>query len=147
MEIAINIVLIIAAFCFMEGVAWFTHKYVMHGFLWRWHKSHHEPRYGIFELNDLFSVIFGTIGAGLIILGAELFDYRFFIGLGISLYGMAYFAVHDIFIHQRVKLLRNTRYAYFKAMRKAHKIHHKRQSKEQGEAFGFLYVPPKYRNI
>jgi beta-carotene 3-hydroxylase len=60
---------------------------------------------------------------------------------------MAYFAVHDIFIHQRVKLLRNTRYAYFKAMRKAHKIHHKRQSKEQGEAFGFLYVPPKYRDI
>ena len=70
MIIAINVVLVIAAFCLMEGVAWFTHKYVMHGFLWRWHKSHHEPRYGIFELNDLFSVIFGTVGAGLIILGA-----------------------------------------------------------------------------
>jgi hypothetical protein len=30
----------------------------MHGFLWVLHKSHHEPRKGAFELNDLFGFIF-----------------------------------------------------------------------------------------
>ena len=45
----------VVAFLFMEGVAWFTHKYVMHGFLWVWHRSHHTPRTGMFELNDLFA--------------------------------------------------------------------------------------------
>ena len=146
MNSALNISLVIIAFCFMEGVAWFTHKYVMHGFLWRWHKSHHMPRKGVFELNDLFSLLFAIVGAGLLFLGFDQLDTRFYLGLGISIYGMAYFAVHDVFIHQRVKWLRNTRYAYFKAMRKAHKIHHKQQTKENGEAFGFLFVPPKYRN-
>ena len=38
----INILIVLGTFIFMEGVAWFTHKYVMHGFLWSWHKSHHK---------------------------------------------------------------------------------------------------------
>ena len=41
--------------------------------------------------------------------GAEAdFDYKFFIGLGIFAYGLSYFIVHDIFIHQRFKWFRNT---------------------------------------
>jgi len=103
----LNLFLILFAFCFMEGVAWFTHKYIMHGFLWSWHKSHHEPRHGIFELNDLFAVVFGSIGASLIIFGSFEMDYRFYLGLGVSLYGLAYFLVHDVFVHQRKKLLKN----------------------------------------
>ena len=26
----------------MEFMAWFTHKYIMHGFLWVLHKDHHK---------------------------------------------------------------------------------------------------------
>ena len=58
--LALDIVLFPAAFAFMEGFAWFTHKYVMHGFMWVWHRSHHEPRHGVFELNDLFAAVFAT---------------------------------------------------------------------------------------
>ncbi len=140
----LNLFLILFAFCFMEGVAWFTHKYIMHGFLWSWHKSHHEPRHGIFELNDLFAVVFGSIGASLIIFGSFEMDYRFYLGLGVSLYGLAYFLVHDVFVHQRLKLLKNTKHAYFKAMRFAHKVHHKTTTKHGAEAFGFLFVPGRY---
>ena len=41
----------------MEFVAWFAHKYVMHGLLWIWHEDHHKPHHekdGFFEKNDLF---------------------------------------------------------------------------------------------
>ena len=42
----------------MEAVAYFSHKYVMHGFGWFLHESHHSPREGFFELNDLYAAIF-----------------------------------------------------------------------------------------
>lgn len=142
----INTLCILGGFFFMEGAAWFTHKYIMHGFLWSWHKSHHEPRHGLFEKNDLFAVVFGSISALLIVFGAAEFDWRFFLGIGIALYGVAYFLVHDVFVHQRVKLFKKTNSIYFQAMRFAHKIHHKTSTKEGAEAFGFLFVSPKYIN-
>ena len=42
----------IGTFLFWEFVAWFTHKYVMHGFLWVWHKSHHTVHHHVTEKND-----------------------------------------------------------------------------------------------
>lgn len=135
-------------FLLMEVIAWFTHKYIMHGFLWSWHKSHHEPRKGRFEKNDLFGIFFAFISSSLIISGTwkAQFDWKFFVGAGILLYGIAYFLVHDVFVHQRIHWLRNTDSNYFKAMRFAHKIHHKSNAKEGGEAFGFLYVSKKFRD-
>jgi len=66
------------------------------------------------------------------------------IGLGILVYGIAYFFVHEVFIHQRIKWLRNANTAYFLGLRRAHKVHHKRLGKEDGECFGMLWVPMKY---
>ena len=68
----------------------------------------------------------------------------FWIGIGITLYGAAYFLVHDIFIHQRFKIFRNTDSFYLRAIRKAHKVHHKHLDKYDGECFGMLWVPMKY---
>lgn len=138
---------VLAGFVLMEGAAWFSHKYIMHGFMWRWHKSHHEPRKGKFEKNDLFGLVFAAISAGFIIIGSiKGYTWEFYFGIGIFLYGVAYFLVHDIFVHQRLSLFRNTQSSYFQAMRFAHKIHHKVTSKHGGEAFGFLFVSKKYRN-
>ena len=67
-----------------------------------------------------------------------------YIGIGITLYGFAYFIVHEIFIHQRIKLFKRTRIPYLKAIRKAHKVHHKSLAKEDGSCFGMLIVPLKY---
>jgi len=145
MTVVLNIVLIIATFFAMEFMAWFTHKYVMHGFMWKFHKDHHVEEPGFFERNDVFFLIYAVPSFLLILFGAKAgYDFRFFIGLGILFYGMAYFFVHDIFIHQRFKILRNADHPYFKAIRKAHKVHHKHRGKEHGECFGMLLVPWKY---
>jgi len=68
----------------------------------------------------------------------------FFIGLGILFYGISYFLVHDILIHRRFKWFDKVENSYFRALRKAHKIHHKHLGKEEGECFGMLFVPFKY---
>jgi beta-carotene 3-hydroxylase len=131
----------------MEFAAWSAHKYIMHGPLWFIHKDHHQKNNNrFFELNDLFAVFFALPGILLLSWGvsAGLDKVFFWIGLGISLYGLAYFSAHDIFIHQRIKILRNSKRKYFRAMRRAHKIHHKHLEKENGECFGFLLVPKKY---
>ena len=134
------------AFFGMEIVAWLAHKYIMHGLLWYLHKDHHKKEEeGFLEHNDFFFLIFATPGiAGLWIGLRNGFDIWFWIGLGISLYGFTYFFVHDIFIHQRFKLFRNTDNRYLKAIRRAHKMHHKHLGKQDGECFGMLWVPFKY---
>jgi beta-carotene 3-hydroxylase len=131
----------------MECVAWFTHKYLMHGVLWVLHRDHHnKERDGFFERNDAFFLIFAVPGILLIYFGTMngAMDPRLWIGAGITLYGAAYVFVHDIFIHQRVRFLTRTNNVYFAALRKAHKVHHKHLSKEDGECFGMLWPPRKY---
>lgn len=144
-----NLLIVIATFFLMEGATWVIHKYVMHGFLWVLHKDHHDhSNEGKLEKNDYFFVIFAIPAMALILFGVQNgYDYRFFIGIGITLYGAAYFFVHDLFIHQRLKILRNTENPYFLAIRRAHKQHHKHVGREEGECFGFLWVPVKYFRI
>src|SRR5688572_21935090 len=142
----IQLIITVSAFMAMEAVAWLTHKYCMHGLLWTLHKDHHKKESkGFFEQNDFFFLIFALPGiAGLYLGMRQDFNFLFWIGLGITLYGFAYFMVHDVFIHQRFRFLRNIDNPYFKAIRRAHKMHHKHLSKEDGECFGMLWVPFKY---
>ncbi len=142
----LNILLVIMVFILMEGATWLIHKYVMHGFLWRLHKDHHDhSNDGVLEKNDYFFVIFSVPTIALMYFGSlRGYDYVFFAGIGIMVYGLAYFFIHDLFIHQRIKVLTKTKNPYFLALRRAHKQHHKHLSKEHGECFGFLYVPLKY---
>lgn len=145
----ISFLIFLATYLIMECVTWCTHKFVMHGFLWYLHADYHQPKYAhIFERNDLFFVIFAIPSILLFYFGASAgFDYRFFIGLGIFAYGLSYFIVHDIIIHQRLKLFKNTKNKYLVALRKGHKVHHKHLGKEHGECFGMLFVPFKYFKI
>lgn len=144
--IMMNSIIVLASFLSMEFIAWFTHKYIMHGLLWILHKDHHKKESsGFFEHNDFFFLIFALPGiAGLFFGMQQGYNFPFWIGLGITLYGFAYFFVHDIFIHQRFKIFRNAELTYFKAIRRAHKVHHKHLGKQDGECFGMLWVPFKY---
>ncbi len=145
-SILINSLVVIIAFLSMEGVAWFTHKFIMHGLLWSLHKDHHKKEsQGFFENNDFFFLIFAFPGiSGLFFGMQQQYSIYFWIGLGITIYGVSYFFVHDIFIHQRFKFLKNADNRYFKTIRRAHKVHHKHLGKEDGECFGMLLVPFKY---
>lgn len=131
----------------MEFVAWATHKYVMHGLLWSLHSDHHrKDHYGFLERNDAFFLVFAIPSMVLFVVGSlkGLHTPYLWVGLGILIYGILYFIVHEIFIHQRIKWLRKTSNPYFLAIRKAHKVHHKHLGKEDGECFGMLVVPFKY---
>ncbi|WP_439131949.1 sterol desaturase family protein [Polaribacter sp.] len=133
-------------FIIMEGVTWCTHKYVMHGFGWFLHEDHHQPGYPhVFEKNDAFFVVFAIPSSLSIFFGLEqqLF-WLAAIGFGILFYGLAYFLVHDVLIHQRFKWFKNTKNRYLLGLRKAHKIHHKNMGKEESQCFGMLFVPFKY---
>jgi len=140
------ILVTIATFSSMEAVTWFTHKYVMHGFGWFLHEDHHQPGYPhVFEKNDAFFVVFAIPSILLFYFGIRpTLNPLFFIGLGILLYGIAYFLVHDVLIHRRFSWFKNTNNWYLKGLRKAHKIHHKKMGKPDGECFGMLFVPFKY---
>lgn len=146
MEIIINTIIVIAVFFAMEFVAWFTHKYIMHGFLWYLHKDHHQKEPGFFEKNDAFFVIFAVPSIMLFFLGAEYSNYYYLSsGLGILFYGIAYFLVHEVYIHKRFKWLKNVKYEYMLNLRHAHYNHHKHLGKYDGESFGMLIINSKYK--
>ena len=143
----VNILIVIGTFLFMEGVAWFTHKYIMHGILWSWHRSHHTVHKHFFEMNDLFAVVFSIPSIVLLVLGYsnESLSILKFFGFGILGYGIFYSIFHDIIVHRRIKIKYKAKSSYMKRIMNAHYYHHKKHTKEGGEAFGFLYAPKKYR--
>ena len=140
-----GVLVTLLTYTLMEGITWCKHKFVMHGWMWYFHEDHHQPRGGFFEKNDAFFLIFAVPSCLMIVFGSmAAFDWRFFVGIGILLYGVSYFLIHDVLIHQRFDWFSRTDNLYFRAIRKAHKIHHKHLNKEDGECFGMLYVPRKY---
>ena len=146
MEVLIWIGIFLATFCFMEFMAWFTHKYIMHGFLWSLHRDHHKKDHGSwFERNDAFFIFYAVVSMSFIMSAVNTdFWQGWPVGLGILAYGITYFLVHDIFIHQRFKVFRNANNWYARGIRRAHKIQHKHLGKEDGECFGMLFVPFKF---
>jgi len=143
--IVLYIFLIIVTFLFMEFVAWFLHKYVMHGFGWYLHEDHHRYTKGRFEKNDIFGLFFALVSFLLILTGfLSGFDVKFPIGIGVMLYGIGYFLVHDTFFHHRIKIKYRPKSKYVKRVLNAHKIHHQKSKSHEGICFGFLYASKKY---
>jgi beta-carotene 3-hydroxylase len=134
----------ILGFAVMEFSGWFIHKYIMHGPLWNIHKTHHQPSKSYFELNDLFSLLFGSIAIILILLGLSDLDYRFWMGVGISLYGISYFFLHDVLIHRRLKWFDKPKNSFLRGIFKAHQAHHATNKKNDAVSFGLFLVPKKY---
>ena len=145
MNTLIFIGIVLLTFFVMEGITWLTHKYVMHGFLWYLHEDHHQPNPGFFEKNDAFFLIFAIPSWLCIMLGLQNQVYWVAaIGFGILMYGLGYFIVHEVIIHQRFKWFTRSNNTYVKTIRWAHKMHHKNLGKEDGESFGMLFVAKKY---
>ncbi|MFY0672072.1 MAG: sterol desaturase family protein [Bacteroidia bacterium] len=145
----IGIFLILVAFLGMEGVAWLTHKYIMHGVMWNWHQDHHNKPKGFFEKNDLFSVFFSFFSMGLVVIGSliETLWPLFYLGLGVVAYGIAYFVFHDVIVHKRYRHNWKFNSRYMRKIIRVHKEHHKNIGREGGEAFGFLYAGKRYRHL
>lgn len=147
-QILIAIGIILGTLLIMEGVAWVAHRFIMHGWLWRWHQDHHDPdlKEGrFFEKNDLFFVVFAIPSMicfmtfwlpGLFLL--------LWVAIGVTLYGVIYFLVHDVYIHRRFPWFAHLDNPWSRAILRAHGAHHARRTKEGCESFGLLLVHPKY---
>lgn len=145
----LNFGIVIATVLGMEFVAWFAHKFIMHGFGWNWHEDHHKPHFekeGFFEKNDLFFLVFAIPSFFCYLFGALIpaLSSLLYVGIGISIYGLIYFLIHDVYIHRRFNWFKQLDNPYSRAILRAHGAHHSKSSKEDCESFGLLFVNPKY---
>ncbi|RZA32178.1 MAG: beta-carotene hydroxylase [Lysobacteraceae bacterium] len=137
----LNILIVVLTVVLMEVFSIVVHKYVMHGFGWGWHRSHHEPRTGWFEKNDLYAVVFAGVAIALIWLTEGAWPLQW-IGAGMTAYGVLYFVAHDGLVHQRWPFRYTPRGGYLKRLYQAHRMHHAVEGKDGAVSFGFLYAPP-----
>ncbi len=135
--------IVIATVAAMEAVAWASHKYVMHGFGWGWHRDHHEPHAKLLERNDLYAVVGAAISITMFALGSEwvrgnaAWPAATWIGVGVLIYGIIYTLIHDGLVHQRY-FRWVPRRGYARRLVQAHKLHHATIGKEGGVSFGFV---------
>lgn len=142
MDVAFALVAFVVAAVAMEGVAWATHKYVMHGPLWVLHEDHHRPRGRGWQKNDLFALFFAAISFLLILFGVlRRAPPLTGAGFGVALYGVGYFLFHDIMFHRRIRRWRlRPATPYLRRIYDAHGTHHRNSGRGGGVSFGFLYA-------
>ena len=144
-EWLIPVAIVLASVLAMEWVAWASHKYVMHGFGWAWHRDHHEPHDNLLEKNDLFGVVGAAMSITMfaagspLVLGEAAWWPATWIGTGILVYGIIYTLIHDGLVHQRYFHWVPKR-GYAKRLVQAHKLHHATVGKEGGVSFGFVFA-------
>jgi beta-carotene 3-hydroxylase len=143
MSSAAAFLIVLATVAAMEFVAWASHKYVMHGFGWGWHRDHHEPHDKLLEKNDLYALVGAAISIAMFAIGSPLvmgegaWAPGTWIGLGVLIYGIIYTLIHDGLVHQRY-FRWVPRGGYARRLVQAHKLHHATTSKEGGVSFGFV---------
>lgn len=132
----------LAAFVLMEPVTALAHRLIFHGFGYGIHLSHHLPRTGAFEKNDFYPLISALITMSVIALGIWKPSLEFLIpiGFGMTAYGVAYFFIHDLVVHQRAPWLR-IKPAWFKWHFEAHMLHHR----FSGPPYGFVFPVVPHR--
>jgi len=146
LTVLLCLIIATATFFCWEFVAWLTHKYVMHGFLWHWHKSHHTVHDHVLERNDLFFIVFSLPCIGLFYYFSQVVfnPYLLAVAAGMFGYGVCYVVFHDILVHQRIRWRPQKRSKYLQRIVHAHYIHHSKHTREGCEAFGFLIASKKY---
>lgn len=137
-----EILIALLSFAIMEFVSYLAHRYIYHGIGWVLHKSHHEPRSGIFEWNDIFPMLFAAATIAILLYGLSDPQRNELVaaGIGISAYGLTYFFIHDLYIHRRAKWLK-IRLPFLTTLKRAHALHHR----TGGEPYGLLFVIRRHR--
>ena len=133
--------LVVVTVVALEGVATLAHRYIMHGWGWGWHRSHHEPGDGPLERNDLYALVFAALSGGIFV-ASRFVPALWWVGLGTVVYGVLYFLVHDGLVHQRWPFRHVPRRGYLKRLVQAHRLHHAVQGRDGCVSFGFVYAEP-----
>src|SRR5690606_13941590 len=75
-------------------------------------------------------------------IGSNWFWPLWWIAIGISIYGVLYFFMHDGLVHQRWPFKYIPRTGYLKRVYQAHRLHHAVEGREGCVSFGFVYAEP-----
>jgi beta-carotene 3-hydroxylase len=140
------VLLALVAFVLMEPFTYAAHRWVMHGFGERLHRSHHRavPQPG-WEANDWYPVIFAGAVMALLAIGFNVPGAGSLVPVcvGVTAYGAVYALVHDVYIHDRLPLFRGRTVGVLERLADAHRIHHL----YNGEPYGMLFpvVPRELR--
>ena len=141
MTVFANAALFFGTIIAMEFVAKYSHKYIMHGWGWGWHASHHNDHTDTFERNDLYAVVF-ALPSFLLVLAGSIYDNPIlWIGAGMTAYGFLYFVVHDGLVHNRWPFRVVPKNAYLKRLVQAHRMHHAVHGRDGCVSFGFVIAP------
>ncbi len=126
-------------FAAMEIFSYVVHRFLFHGVLWRIHQTHHRASHSLFELNDVFSLIFALVSIALMVFADQPFteSLAFPVGLGIAIFGCVYFITHDLFTHRRFLSFKSTNKILL-TIRRAHQRHHQTAEKIGLEPFGLF---------
>ena len=140
-----SLLLVLGAFLVMEPVTAATHRWVMHGVGQRLHRSHHRQLATRWEANDAYPVMFAAVVCLGLWVGFNQPGWAGLVpvGVGVTLYGLAYAMVHDVYIHGRLGLFGQRRFRVLDQLAAAHRIHHL----YNGAPFGMLLpvVPRELR--
>ena len=99
---ALAIAIVVATVLLMEPLAALVHRHWMHGPGWHWHRSHHQPTTGArFERNDAYGLVFAALAVALTIVGVGAWWPLYWIGIGMTVYGVLYAVLHDGLVHRR----------------------------------------------
>ena len=137
-----HVALFLCTLMAMEGVGYLAHKYVMHGWGWFLHRSHHEEHLGSFETNDIYLLVLAAAAVTLIVLGNSGYDPLQWMGAGVAAFGIIYVVVHDGIVHRYWPFQPCPRHPYLKRLYQAHLLHHAVKGRKNSVSFGFLYAPP-----
>ncbi len=134
-----RVLVVVVTVIVMEWVAWASHKYIMHGWGWGWHRDHHEPHSNRLEKNDLFGLVGAAAAISLFVYGYYHSLFLWWVAIGITCYGLIYTLIHDGLVHGRY-FNWVPRRGYAKRLVQAHKLHHATIGKQGGVSFGFLFA-------
>jgi beta-carotene 3-hydroxylase len=148
LTVILSIVLFVGTAMLWEGVAYFMHRHVMHGFGWFLHEDHHRTHGHRVQKNDAYALFFAFCSFLLIYLGLlHHVPPVWSAGFGVALYGVGYVGFHDIMFHRRIPgLVLKPTSPYLRRIIAAHRGHHRTNTKEGARNFGFLWAPRSYAN-
>jgi beta-carotene 3-hydroxylase len=133
--------IVLATVAATELAAAAIHRHVMHGFGWDWHRSHHAPRTGRWERNDLYALAFAAIDVGLFVASGGPSEPTWWVAVGIAAYGVLYAYVHDGLVHRRFPAGRAPARGWGARLVRAHRLHHATRARDGAVSFGFLWAP------
>jgi len=126
----------------MEPLVALTHRYVMHGWGWAWHRDHHEPGHKKLERNDLYALVGAGLSVTIFAIAGNAEHWLFWVAIGMTIYGVLYALLHDGLVHRRYPLGWVPKGGYLGRLVEAHHLHHAVREKDGAVSFGFLYAPP-----